>query len=136
MIDKFGDLCFLLFCNKRVTFSHFCASQSSLSLFAALRKDQKALTSRERGLLGQISVVDFNAKERKKYSINTFNIITMLMTKLTLDTRRAPLHDKGYISQCERLSLALFIIRGLGGVFVELNLRLEYEWIRYVCGRV
>lgn len=25
---------------------------------------------------------------------------------------------------------------GLGGVFVELNLRLEYEWIRYVCGRV
>ena len=33
--------------------------------------------------------------------------------------------------QCERLSF------GLGGVFVELNLRLEkYEWIRYVCGRV
>lgn len=32
VIDKFGDLCFLLFCNKRVTFSHFCASQSSLCL--------------------------------------------------------------------------------------------------------
>jgi len=28
------------------------------------------------------------------------------------------------------------VIYNLGGVFVELNLRLEYEWIRYVCGRV
>lgn len=44
---------------------------------------------------------------------------------------------KGMSVKCERLSLALFIIYwGLGGVFVELNLGLEYEWIRYVCGRV